>query len=259
MEFRIFGKRVSVRRSPEPTKLGVNARVWIDVEDGLHTTLQYVFPSNVFNLGVHFDDDEDPLSFRLCVPPLGLYVNFESRALHKIGAFVADALPSDMGKSYCDRDFSLRIFDWAVWWNLGVSQMGWSSTRPKWRNGSWHFFGSHKLQSEKLVYERDVLIPMPERSYRWHAKLYRTTWGFDKLPRLFDRELMRVQLDSRPGEQIPKPGKGENSWDCGEDALFGSTAPACSIEEAVGGVVGSVLRDRKRYGGSEWRPGEARA
>lgn len=110
------------------------------------------------------------------------------------------------------------------------------------------FLGKAKCSTEVLE-EKDTVVPMPEKSYEAHAKLMMYTW---KRPRWFTKQLKRVQIDVPEG--IPHEGKGENSWDCGEDRTFGMTTGECSsIAQGVGDLVGSVLRDRVRYGGwSDW-------
>jgi hypothetical protein len=55
-------------------------------------------------------------------------------------------------------------------------------------------------------------------------------------------------------DPVPFPGKGENSWDCGEDATHGYYGPAASIEDAVGNLVTSTLKRRRKYGGRDWKP-----
>lgn len=58
-------------------------------------------------------------------------------------------------------------------------------------------------------------------------------------------------------EPVPVPGKGENDWDCGDDAIHGSTFAATTIPEAIGKMVGSAMRTRERYASLDWRPKEA--
>jgi hypothetical protein len=142
-----------------------------------------------------------------------------------------------------------------VFWSLGADDMGWSSGTPKWRHGAWHPLGHFMRQGEPVVVEtREVLVPMPERSYKAIAKLERSRWGFGKLPRVFDRIDYHVDIEMQPGEQVPVPDKGENSYDCGEDASFAMSCPASSIEEGIGKLVASALRDRYRRGGAKWVP-----
>jgi hypothetical protein len=64
--------------------------------------------------------------------------------------------------------------------------------------------------------------------------------------------MRRANLDIERG--VPTPGKGENSWDCGQDATYGLTCPASTVEEALASLRASVMRDRERYGGKDWKP-----
>jgi hypothetical protein len=97
-----------------------------------------------------------------------------------------------------------------------------------------------------------VLIPMPERAYRATVSLQNDSW---KSPLWFRRIIRRAHIEMEPGEQIPVPGKGENSWDCGEDAIYGFTTPARDVAAAIAAVCESALRDRARYGGGvNWVP-----
>lgn len=103
--------------------------------------------------------------------------------------------------------------------------------------------------SERIIEEREVLIPMPEKSYPATAKLYEAIWTY---PRWFKRSIKRVDL-TLINEGVPHEGKGENSWDCGVDATFSSCMPANSIAEGVGRFVGNSLKTRIKNGGyDDW-------
>lgn len=147
---------------------------------------------------------------------------------------------------------SLTLHSGALWWKLWTPTMEWSSKTPRWRDGSFDFadfFLGRAKCSHQTIEEREILVPMPEKSYPATATLAEWVW---KRPRWFAKRLKRVSIDIPGG--IPFPGKGENSWDCGDDATFGITTGECrSIAEGVGQLVGSVLRDRVRNGGwDDW-------
>lgn len=96
---------------------------------------------------------------------------------------------------------------------------------------------------------------LPEKAYKAIATRSRiVTRGTPNWP--FGRPtLYRVNLEfSPPFEPVPVPGKGENSWDCGENATYGMSCAADTIEEAIGKFVSSTLRTRTRYGGQNWTP-----
>lgn len=93
-------------------------------------------------------------------------------------------------------------------------------------------------------------LTLPEGTYPLTVSLYTATWKRPRWPRAVS--IQRADIDA--GKRgIPTPGKGENAWDCDDDATFGMTCPATSVEEAVEMLRASILRDRERYGGPGWR------
>jgi len=157
------------------------------------------------------------------------------------------------GDVYIDRSIGWSIHDGTAWISIWENDNGWSSRDPKW----WKFnfsinpldlLGRKKYTSE-VVEEKTVAIPMPEGSYPAKIKLCADTWARPRWPRWpFSETILRMHADMV--KPIPTPGKGENSWDCGDDAVCGLTAPARTMEEAVGKLVATALQDRQRYGGS---------
>lgn len=151
------------------------------------------------------------------------------------------------------RRLSLTFHDGAMWWCIWRDDDSWSRDVPKWRDGNFNpmntVFGRQKCSTETLEI-RDVLVPMPEKAYPATAKLEEYTWKRPRWP--FAKTMKRVTIDIPGG--IPFAGKGENSWDCGDDATFGITTGECrTIPEGVGILVGSCLRTRVKNGGwSDW-------
>lgn len=149
--------------------------------------------------------------------------------------------------------FSLSFHGGSIWWEVWHPQGEWKSGTPKWRHGNFNFANTFMGEAEyrcEILEEHDVLIPMPERSYRAKAQLELAIWERPIGP---TTKMLRVQITMEDGEQIPHPGKGENSWDCGDDATFSMCTPAKTIAEGVGHMVGSVLASRVKYGGhAKW-------
>lgn len=152
-----------------------------------------------------------------------------------------------------DREIKLSFHDRAAWWSLWCDPWSWSSKTPRWRHGSWHpidtLLGRQNCQT-RTIEERNVLVPMPEKAYEATAKLVEYTWKRPRSP--FAKTMLRCEIEVPNG--IPFEGKGENAWDCGQDATFGITTGECkSIPEGVGILVGSVLRSRVKNGGwGDW-------
>lgn len=90
---------------------------------------------------------------------------------------------------------------------------------------------------------------MPEGTYVATARLTEDVW---RRSRWFSKIVKRVEIEIPSG--IPLAGKGESSWDCGDNAIYSMCSPAKSIGEGVGRLVGTLLHDRVRYGGYEdWK------
>ncbi len=258
-EFSFLGSSYVLRWLPlEGEGKGLHARAWVHEDDDRYATvlrLEWHLPTRHFGARAHFTRDDMPITASLQALLFGLYVSADHPRLRRLRNWVLAVFPGDMRADWSGRNFGIGVHDWALWWDVGSDDYGWTCTRPRWKDGSWRPFGFLRRQGEpEILEEREVLIPLPERSYRATARLERTHWGFDKLPRFFDREDRHVDLKMADGEQIPVPGKGENSWDCGEDATFGMYGPARTIEDAIGKLVASVLRTRHRRGGSRWMP-----
>lgn len=194
-----------------------------------HFTIEYVFGRFRFNIG-YCPCEHHTLVF--VIPLIGFYFSW--------------------GSARHDRAMELSLHSWAIWWNLWTSSMEWNSKTPKWRNGSWHFLdtilGKTKY-TRNVIDERDVEIPMPEGCYNAHVKLCEDVW---KRPRWFSSTVKRIDADIPGG--IPHEGKGTCSHNCGVDGCFGMCAPANTIAEGVGEIVGSVLSSRVKYGGwQDWK------
>jgi hypothetical protein len=151
-------------------------------------------------------------------------------------------------------DIGVDVHNGCVWLNLWSRRNEWRSRDPWWRKTlclhvvDW-LLGEPRYQ-EELIIEQPCLIPMPEGSYQGTAKLYKSTWT---RARWSSTILQRCTIDITNGG-IPVPGKGENSWDCGDDAIHGLTCTATSIEDGVNKLVADAKETRERYGGSRWTP-----
>lgn len=158
-----------------------------------------------------------------------------------------------------DRELSIRLHDGLICWNLWTATMGYNP-KAKWREKCWNwqrFIGwspSH-VGWETLDVVRTV-VPMPEGTYDATVELKRGTWKrrrlFVWLPRVH-----QFRYEITPDKPIPVPGKGENSWDCGDDATHAMSGPGRTASVAVAELVQSIYRDRTAYGsGPLWQPSE---
>jgi hypothetical protein len=176
----------------------------------------------------------------IAIPLISFYLTFEN------------VFPRKWRLKECEKEISVSIHDGALWWSFWNDTMSWSSRTPKWRWGNWNpmdtFLGKIKY-SEREFNNKDIEIPMPEKSYLANVVFKECTW---KRPLWFAERIIRANVDIPEG--IPVPGKGENSWDCGQDAIYSSCFPAKTLQEVIGKMVESAMRDRIKYGGLKWRP-----
>jgi hypothetical protein len=104
--------------------------------------------------------------------------------------------------------------------------------------------GKKKYVKETLQ-QKDVSIPMDGREYLGTWELTRETW---KRPRWPFRSHERVGS----WIEVPHPpafaGKGENSYDCGDDGIFGCGSGSITPAGAVGDYIMRVMKARERYG-----------
>ena len=192
---------------------------------------------------------EDGLTFRVSFPPVSFHFGVDFQFLQ------------NWYYKHDWKSLGVRIFDWAIWFDFWADEScqryygSWF--HPERRRFNWHpidfFLGRSKYKERKLESE-PITVHMPEGTYKGTATRFVSEW---KRPRwLFTRRMVRTKVEME--DPIPFPGKGESSWDCGEDALHSQTSPADTIPKAIASVIKSVLTSRRKYGGKNWKP-EAKA
>jgi len=103
----------------------------------------------------------------------------------------------------------------------------------------------HKHYEKTEVRTETVLIPLDGREYEGVWTLTRETWKRPRWPfKSHERVGSWIDVEHPPAFS----GKGENSWDCDDDGIFGSGSKALTPAGAVGDYVKSVLQSRERYG-----------
>lgn len=202
-----------------------SGQMWI--HQGRNTLcLQFVIPK--FNF--HIDIGEESVGFALP----GLFVRFDCWTL-------ARRLEKLQGS------FSFYWFEGGLWFCLWADQ--WSSSfGDAWWRRMYHFdvadfvLGKAAYSSKELV-TYAVSIPLPEGTFPGTVTLEEATW---KRPRWKAKIVRRADISV---ERPPTfPGKGENSWDQGDDAIYSMTCRAKSVAEAIGQYVEAVLSNRFRRG-----------
>jgi hypothetical protein len=206
---------------------------------------EWAFLLWTFNIGVSVNRHEEDLCFHFGLPGFSFHLGLE-------GFFPRKWKTWDLGRS-C----GVRIHSGALWVDVWRDENGWSRDMPWYAKGR-HFdpvdflLGRSKY-SERTLDGRNATISMPEADYPVTIRLYEASWKRPRWP--FPRRIIKAEVKSEKG--VPVPGKGENSWDCGEDAIFSSTFPCGGFEEAAAEFARGALSTRGKYGGLNWRPAEA--
>lgn len=129
-------------------------------------------------------------------------------------------------------------------------------TQERWRNRAGFRWGGDPPRPYV-----EIMVPMPEGNYPASVTLERSTWGRKRWP--WGRKVQYSTDLEIPGG-IPHPGKGENSWDCGDDGLYSIYAPVRQGVQGLGDpqlaaidAAQSVLMSRVKYGrGFDYVPSE---
>lgn len=124
-----------------------------------------------------------------------------------------------------------------------------SSTEPRWRRSFVHIVDEllgKPVHDRNEIDRREVDIPFPEGPCRALVTIEKVTFRRPRSPYSVTRFYGRIVPQKAP----TVPGKGENSWDCDDDALFEMSCWASSVEEAATKFLQSVLYDRQRRAGS---------
>lgn len=218
-----------------------HGRAWLHIGERLTFEFCWNFKSRFCHAYVEIGGAEEDFRFSVAFPPIALWFTVE-------GMFPYRILPREMW----GRQTGISIHDGTIWFSIWHDDSGWKKEK------SWQYFnfcpadfflGIHKY-SQRILRKEQVEIPIPEKTYRGTVEIFESVWKRPRWP--FAKKIIRAKIAVEDG--IPVPGKGENAWDCGEDAIYSLTCPASSVEEAIAKLVESCLERRRKYGGEGWRP-----
>lgn len=148
-------------------------------------------------------------------------------------------------------------------WNDDSSYSFDDHKRWPWRGHGWHFYlhplrwivgDTQHQEDETSTITATAIVSMPEGSYPATFKASRVRW---QRPRWFRAPwVWRCEIEVEGG--IGVPGKGENSWDCGDDAIYSMSFPVTDEpmepHEAAQRFGLDVLKRRQRYATLQWSP-----
>jgi hypothetical protein len=144
----------------------------------------------------------------------------------------------------------LSMFEWSIHLGLWEHEHDWNRSDPWWVRGV-HLdlkdfvLGKTKYSTTETAPQQRVRIGLDDRVYEGTAKFERCTW---KRPWWFTKIRDSVWIDMDKGHGLLHSGKGENSWDCGDDALCGFGTSGTSVEAAIQHGIDTVQEYRRKYG-----------
>lgn len=149
-------------------------------------------------------------------------------------------------------EFGRKMF--YFWWNVRDADT--NAEGGKHIVFFWHrivdaIFGKAQCFTDKPDWKRkECVVSMPEGDYPAVASFESRVWVRKRSP--FHRVRLSTWIDIPVG--IPFSGKGENSWDMGEDALYGTGCEGHDIEKSIKEARESALRYREQRGDPECWP-----
>lgn len=266
-----LSRRVMSRGSERRFVFSRAGRAWLHAEKW-NTRVEWSW-SRLPNIGASITFDgpggDDSFTIHLALLFVSVWWALRTRWATRLGAWLGrhGLLPGEKIDAYdvFPRAVEMRLYyagELAFSWNLWAPTDSWSSKFPRWRNGLAYpmqrltdlLFGKEEREQTEIDYA-EIVVPMPEGSYRAEAKV---TQDVRRRPRFpfwpLTRSYWRAEVTFEDGG-VPHHGKGENSWDCGDDATMSMSfpvkpSPAVSWPDIIGYVTTDCLRVRGRYGPS---------
>jgi len=238
----IFWHWQNLKRDEPGSKQWLWGRAWLVKWPRGRISVEWVVPSH-FHISLVVGGNHQ-IDLTLSLLLFALYLSFDEWTW--LGRF--PPMRASKGK-----EIGLDWNSWTLSWNLWTPEDEWSAKTPKWRDGHFDvldFFGGKNTYRKVDQEPIPVLIPMPEKEYKGTVTFFTQTWKRPRWP--WPRVRAGATVDIEGG--IPIPGKGENAWDCDEDAHLSIGTCARSVEEAVQDAIEAVNKRRLRYGGPDWRP-----
>lgn len=207
------------------------------------------------HINIGAGDSNRDLAFSIGVPFVGLFgIHFERLLPEWLvdGEWTKSYLhPGEMFKVPIERQIGFSIYHDTLWVSLWENPMGSSRKDARWWKFNWTpadtLFGDTK-HSKRILSETRSFVWLPEAAYPVNVTIFESIWKRPRWP--WDKKMIRAKVEAVDQEHgIPShAGKGENSWDLDDDALFSMTCLAETPEDAVRQVARNILNDRKRYG-----------
>jgi hypothetical protein len=217
-------------------------------------------------IGFDFASEEDDFTFHIAIDRLfSIWLTLAGMPfLHKLFKEIRQ------GFGY---ETSIKFYDSSIWIHVAYNELYgahslkgtpdginvWIGRDRKTKEGfgfyvSVHYLdillGRQKYSDVKIGSPVDVEVvlhpdtTMLGRKYIARVQMVDASWKRARWP--WTRTIRRAEIECIP--PIPEPGKGENSWDQDDDAVYSLTCAAANPSEGVEKLIASVQRERQKYG-----------
>lgn len=161
-------------------------------------------------------------------------------------------------KDYDTRQVGLQFHHGDFWWNFWMPTDSWNSDDPRWRRGSTSFEtwikGKHIVDTFRDIANVETFhLPFYEGVYKVVVTRIAYVHRWSRWP--WKKKYMKWEVEAPV--PIPHEGKGENSWDQGEDGTYSSSFSGNKAKTPFDAALyfwKSNMEVRQRYGGNDWMP-----
>lgn len=144
-----------------------------------------------------------------------------------------------------ERELGISFHDGNIWINPWIDPTEWSEGNKNIVIHVWDNLAGKVRYATRDLSTSHATISFPEGTYELEIRMFESTWS---RPRWFTYRNVRADIKVLSDNGIPIPGKGENSWDCGDSCTSSLTTPAETVGEAIGSLYDSVVQTRSRHG-----------
>lgn len=155
---------------------------------------------------------------------------------------IHNILPDSFYPKY-RKSLELYIHSWSIWLCLPVWLGDFYKANETYMFSIPDFFLGCQEHEREVFDVEDTYIVFPEKMYQIKVESIIVKL---KRPKWFMKSFCVIDIDCKEG--IPTPGKGENSWDCGDSSTYSFYCPAKTVSEGISKLYESIKRRRERYG-----------
>jgi len=220
-------------------------RCWLHWGETCWNYEGYLFKNAHQNsIGVALGGEENDFTINLGIKNLfnfyfGVENLFPRKLMDKLFEYTTRRYGISLFEEYISVEFHRDDMGYSKGWKGYHKMIDWKSI----------LFGKQTYQKDDLTELRGY-IEMPEGKYWSTVKVFKSAWTRKR----FAKPITMLRFDITPDIPIPEPGKGENSWDIDDDALYSITLAADSVDDALIKVAESVVRTRTKRAGANWKP-----